>query len=72
MMTSQFSYRAHVSNLVDITGQIRARTERAILFDDGGKEPVWLPLSQIEVLHKGDGLFEITLEEWLAKEKGLI
>lgn len=54
------------SNLVDIDGEIRARTEKAIQFYDGN-QTVWLPLSQIEI----DGS-TVTMPEWLALEKGLI
>jgi len=37
------------SDLVDIEVRKVHSTERAILVDHGGKEPVWLPLSVIEV-----------------------
>lgn len=62
------------SDLVDLTMQLHHRTERAILAsDDGDKEKaVWLPLSQIEVLTKENGIVEVTMPEWLAVEKGLV
>ncbi len=62
------------SDIVDIEGQIHARTERAILFStDGDRDrAVWLPLSQCEVEMKSGGLSVVTLEEWLAVEKGLV
>jgi hypothetical protein len=54
-------------DLVDISGEIRARTARAIQFYDG-ERTVWLPLSQIEINDDGT----ITMPEWLAMEKELI
>ena len=34
---------------------------------------IWLPLSQIEIGEKdGRGCCEVTMPEWLAKDKGLI
>jgi hypothetical protein len=54
-------------DLVDIAGEIRARTARAIQFYDG-EHTVWLPLSQIEINNDGT----ITMPEWLAEEKELI
>ena len=61
------------SDLLDVTMQLHYRTDRAILVsDDGDKEnAVWLPLSQVEVLPKNDGMVEVTMPEWLAVEKGL-
>ena len=60
--------------IIDITVQIHAKTDRAILVsDDGHKEKaVWLPLSQVEVEMMRGGTAEITLPEWLALDKGLI
>jgi hypothetical protein len=54
-------------DLVDISGEIRARTQRAIQFYDGART-VWLPLSQIEINDDDT----ITMPEWLAEEKELI
>jgi hypothetical protein len=54
-------------DLVDIAGEIRAQTEKAVqLFD--GKMLVWLPRSQIEVNDDGT----VTMPEWLAIERGLV
>lgn len=62
------------SDIIDLRGQIHARTDRAILFsDDGDKESaVWLPLAHVEIgqLHRGVG--EISLPEWLAVDRGLV
>jgi hypothetical protein len=63
------------SDLLDMKLFVHVETKRAILVsDDGEKEnAVWLPLSQIEfVATKDKGIFEVTLPEWLAKEKELI
>jgi len=62
-----------MSQLIDVTVQILARTEKAVMITDDGKRHIWLPLSQIEIeMKKDDELAEITLPEWLAKEKELI
>lgn len=60
---------AHRANhdLVDIAGECRAQTEKAVQFFDGDKL-VWLPLSQIEVNDDGT----VTMPEWLAVDKGLV
>lgn len=67
------------SNLVDITlERCPATTEKAAAFwqgdyDETGREVwVWLPLSQIEIEEKGGDTVEVTMPEWLAKDKGLI
>ena len=49
------------SDIIDLRGQIHARTDRAILFsDDGDKDSaVWLPLAHVEVgqLHRFCSIF---------------
>jgi len=55
------------SGLVDVAGEIRRETDKAILFFDGVRS-VWLPRSQIEVGDDGT----IAMPEWMAKEKELI
>lgn len=61
------------SDIIDIACIIKRKTERAALIDHGGKEPVWLPLSQIEICKSDDGKTDIvSLPEWLARDKGLI
>ena len=63
------------SDLVDVTLTKHAETEKAILVSATGDkaDAEWLPLSQIEIetIGKG-GVFEVTMPEWLAMEKGLI
>lgn len=55
-------------DLVDISGEVRRETPKAFLFYDGARE-VWLPKSQVEWDAEGK---EMTMPEWLGKEKGLI
>lgn len=60
----------------EISGEIRRETAQAVLFFDGTRE-VWLPKSQIKIEDKdgfvlGGKLIEVTLPEWLARDKGLI
>jgi hypothetical protein len=64
------------SDLVDITVSKHAETGKAVLVSTTGlgDDAVWLPLSQIEITPNSlnKGLFEITLPEWLAIDKGLV
>lgn len=55
------------SNIVEISGEKRAETDKAIQWFDGTKT-AWLPKSQIE--DYGDGT--VAMPEWLAKDKGFI
>jgi hypothetical protein len=65
---------ARKSDLVDVTVQIHHRTERAVLVsDDGDRENAkWLALALIEIETKPNGLAEVTMPEWLARERGFI
>lgn len=60
--------------LCDVTMQLHHETAKAVLVsDDGDKEKAkWLPLSQIELERKADGVVIVTLPTWLAKQEGLI
>lgn len=60
--------------LHDIQGYIHMETEKAVLFseDDDKDEAVWLPKSQIEIEKLQGSIVEVTMPEWLAKEKELI
>jgi hypothetical protein len=67
------------SDLIDVTVHLHAETEKAIRVSDDGinSHGVWLPKSQVEYEkvyseQKLSNIFEVTLPEWLAKEKGLI
>jgi len=63
------------SDLIDITVHVHVETAKAVLVSDNGRkeDAVWLPKSQID-LHPTAEPFtrEVTLPEWLAKDKGLI
>lgn len=55
---------------------IRATDEAVLVTEDGDRE-VWLPRSQLttdsDIEHLTEGeVFEVSLPEWLAYEKGLI
>lgn len=62
--------------LIDITMQLHAKTDKAVLVSDDGERShaKWLPLSQIELddANTQRGMVVVTLPEWLALEKGLI
>lgn len=57
---------------VEIDVDVRHETDKAYLVYDGKRE-VWIPKSQItdKLVQKGK-IVQITLPEWLAKDKGLI
>lgn len=60
--------KAQGNSTIDISGEVEFETERAYRFYDGSIR-VWLPKSQCEWdAHE----HTMTMEEWLAKEKGLI
>jgi len=56
------------SDLIDLFGEIRGETDMAYRFYDG-IHTVWLPKSQCEW---DEDRCEMTMPEWLAKEKDLI
>lgn len=57
---------------IEIFLEKKRETALAILFTDGVIE-AWLPKSQIETLSDGETeLLEVSVPEWLAKEKGFI
>jgi len=61
------------SDLVDIPVIVRHETDKAVLVDHGEGEPVWLPLSRIEIEPNTDGrTHTVALPEWLAMEKEMI
>lgn len=61
------------SNIIDLAVIIVHRTDKAVRVKDAeDSEPVWLPLSQVEVEGEVGQIGEITLPDWLAQEKGLI
>lgn len=61
------------SLIIDVAVILRHQTALAVLVDHGGKEPCWLPLSQIEVARNTDGkTHTVSLPQWLAEEKGMV
>lgn len=64
------------SDLVDLTLVIRDERPKAIAVTDDAKPGckwIWLPKSQVEIVAQGvGGVCQITMPEWLAKEKGLV
>lgn len=63
------------SDLVDLEVTIHLETGKAILVSlDGNRlNSVWLPKMRVEAHHTGTGrIYEITLPESLAIEKGLV
>lgn len=58
-------------NYIEITGEWRAETDRAIRINDGTKD-VWLPKSQLENIEMDGFIVTITMPEWLAHDKELI
>ncbi len=63
-----------MSEPVEISCQIVRETQSAYLIDAGLKEDVWIPRSQVSEITEPDkkGLVEVSMPEWLAKEKDLI
>ena len=60
------------SDLVDVEAVLKHETDGAFLVDCGGKESVWVPKSNCELVKvPGKHLWTLTLPEWLAFEKGL-
>ena len=59
--------------MVTIACKIKRETEKAYLINDGGKNDVWVPKSQVKFEPsdaKDEG--EMEMPEWIAKDKGLI
>jgi hypothetical protein len=59
------------SDLIDIAIIVLHETDKAVLVDAGGADPVWLPKSQVEIAADTTGT-TATMPEWLAREKELI
>jgi hypothetical protein len=57
------------SEIVELHGAIGTETEKAILFTPDGSDPIWIPLSQVEQIHRTEGRLLVTA--WIAREKGL-
>ena len=62
----------HEDDSVELDVTVRYETPKAYLIYDG-KVEVWVSKSQIEdSVIKGGKIVQITVPEWLAKDKGLI
>lgn len=68
--------RADRNEVVDVKNvDILHETEKALLIDrEDLDEPVWIPLSQIDSIHRSPKPFEswIVVKKWIAKQRGLI
>jgi hypothetical protein len=66
-----------MSQLWKGTVTVLRATERALFVDFGGREPVWIPLSQIHddsTIYRSNQIGEsdeLVIPEWLAIEKGM-
>jgi hypothetical protein len=63
-----------MANEVTITCRIEYETPKAYLITEDGETKIWLPKSQCVAVDCDDDAryVEITLPEYLAKEKGLL
>ena len=75
------SYQPHLSGmggrstLVDLELLWCHQTEKAILVqaqEGHNEDKIWLPKSLIEYSRRSGGLVEVTLQQRLAEEKGLV
>jgi len=59
---------------LEFTVFLHRETERAALVSESGREEraFWLPKSRISITPKTENIVEISVPEWLAKNKGLI
>lgn len=62
-----------MSEDVELYGRIIQDREMSILYEDGGcpELRVFLPKSQIAVVHQPGGVVKVSMPIWLAKKKGL-
>lgn len=67
---------SYKSDLIDLEMVQHHVTERAILvsLDGDRKKAVWLPLAHADVVTKNAAraIVDVTIPEWLAKERGLV
>lgn len=64
-----------MADIVEVSVEVHHETEKAWFVSDDGERDnaVWIPKSQIEGQKKlGPALYEFSLPEWLALDKGLI
>lgn len=58
----------------EISCIIQAETTNAILIHDfASEEDVWIPLSQVDEIHRGKNReATIVISDWIARQKGLL
>lgn len=56
---------------IDLSGEVRASTERAINFYDGSRT-AWVARSNVRPSDVGAGPVEIEMRQWAAKQAGFI
>lgn len=59
-------------SLYDASFRFVRETDKAICVTQDDKNNFWLPKSQIEYELKDNGIVEVTMPEWLAREKGVV
>lgn len=60
----------HDGTTVELRGTIGHETGKAIQFTPDGGEPCWIPLSQVEQIHRDEG--RLVVSWWIANEKDLL
>lgn len=63
-----WSEDSDLAGKVEVLGTIVQQTDKAVLLSDGTQQQ-WLPKSKIKIVEDKGGLVEVTMPEWLAKEK---
>lgn len=56
---------------IEVVGHILRETDAALLLETGDGDKVWLPFSQIEVIHRERGCDRLEVTDWIAEKKGL-
>mgnify|MGYP003617669771 CR=1 FL=1 len=58
----------------EIACRIQHETDDVILIEDETMdEPIWIPLSQVEEIHRTKGgLATVVMTDWIAQRKGLL
>ena len=65
------SWKTMDNKLIEFYAEIKRETDKAVLAFDGAND-IWLPKSKITIKKLNVPDVEITLPEWLAKQKGII
>lgn len=52
---------------------VRETDNAVLVHDDASDEDVWIPLSQVESMHRDRNDFgSIVVSDWIARQKGLV